>query len=279
MSELLIWISVGSFVVAFAAWLVRRCVDSHLGYFEFLRNLEAREQRDRADLETQQLAIAIEHEETRRRVDAQMAELERTLASAIPPIPSMPEAARRGYATAGEWQVTSIERHVTTGQGQRGEYQVPQRLRLPSSVKVAYTSRELFAWQADMRTHDLGVQQVLNAVLAGARQLSGNPALQHRDLQYTINFASPTGTNSQRYSVRLREPAAIAGVYDLMQVVDPETFIPRWQFGDFQFAIENAAAAVEVRPGRDLSEPDPELGIPEPLPVPTPREGRVIELD
>lgn len=221
----------------------------------------------------------------------QLEEMRRAADDAAEQARTLAQAQHRLQMDALVAQLTADSRPVVppspmtrTGQGIRGEYYVPGRMNLPSNVKTAFNSRELYAWQRDMRTHDTGLQLVLEAVLQGCRRLAVGTDLQlvdlqHRHLRYTINFGAPSSAARQRYSVRLMEPFSLAGVYDLMQTVDPETLSPRWHFGDYALEIEGEIATLEVRQPRSLESPDPELITPEPLELPNAREQRSIQLD
>ncbi len=134
-------------------------------------------------------------------------------------------------------------------------------IRLPHNNKAAFSARELFEQQSDMRTHDQGLQVVLNTLHSVVSTFTGCEDVPLRDYNFVMNFANAAGPDSKRFSVRMRTP--IQGQVELVQQLRPGQFNPSWEVAlDGQrIHIVDLVTVPRVRPVR-----------------PAGREDRVIEI-
>lgn len=99
-------------------------------------------------------------------------------------------------------------------------------IRLPKPNKAAFSSADLFAQQSDMRTHDHGLQVVLDALHVVVRDTLGYHDVPLRDYRFIMNFATVATEGTKRFSVTMKSP--VETKIELTQQVQPGSFQPEW---------------------------------------------------
>lgn len=77
-------------------------------------------------------------------------------------------------------------------------------IRLPKPNKAAFSSADLFAQQSDMRTHDHGLQVVLDALHMVVKTFAGCEHVPLRDYKFNMNFASAAASDQKRFVARMQ---------------------------------------------------------------------------
>lgn len=100
-------------------------------------------------------------------------------------------------------------------------------IRLPKPNKAAFASEDLIAQQSDMRTHDHGLQVVLDALHMVVKTFAGCEHVPLRDYRFNMNFATAASTNSKRFVARMKSP--ITCQIELIQEMHSGSFHPTWR--------------------------------------------------
>jgi|GEM_PF-5079468 len=79
-------------------------------------------------------------------------------------------------------------------------------INLPNTTKAAWSAEDLFVQQADMRTHDNGLQQVLNALHRAVGTWAGCEDVSLRDYRFVINFARMATADHKQFVVKMKSP-------------------------------------------------------------------------
>ena len=100
-------------------------------------------------------------------------------------------------------------------------------IRLPKPNKAAFSSADLFAQQSDMRTHDHGLQVVLDALHMVVKTFAGCEHVPLRDYKFNMNFASAAASDQKRFVARMQQPVSCQ--IELVQEQVEGSFHPSWR--------------------------------------------------
>lgn len=145
--------------------------------------------------------------------------------------------------------------YQTIGAASAGHQQV-QGIRFPGN-KAAYTSGALYAQQANLSTHDAGLQVLLMSILRAVRHMRPDQEWQLPDLKFTLNIGTATTRNTKRYAVNLSEP--LVERISLCQTINPHTCAVEWRVireDDSAFVLTEVLGGLQVRDSRPEDDPE-----------------------
>jgi hypothetical protein len=104
----------------------------------------------------------------------------------------------------------------------------PPGMRLPSPFKTAFDSDAIFKQQKDMRTHDIGLQSLLDAVfqaLWDLHQVGGDRFGDWDRTKFVVNFGTPPKESERRFVFTFTFP--VIDRFEVFRTTTPD-FGPAW---------------------------------------------------
>jgi len=151
-------------------------------------------------------------------------------------------------ARASEKPLPPIGQPYEAGSGITTKVRTPK-----SSNKAAWSSTELRKLQANIDTYDAEIALLFDGLLAVMRKATRNDALVSQDLDFDVNFGTPSRDNSRQLSISVRTPVACRVA--VKQSLDANG-VMTWEAGVYDWAgIKLDGNMVNIKTGFNQTQP------------------------